>query len=221
MYYRNSLKNKYFKCRTDVNWNKYRKQRNKVVNLRRTSIKKYFDKECSNDSNGKKFWTTVKPFMTDKGHSSGNIMLQENDNLFSKKSDVVEIFNKYYCTIADDIGENDNIENKLLNDIFDKHDYHPSITSIKLKHTDGEVFSFSPLTEESVHREMKLLQANKATGFDNMPPKIVKLCSSQLCPSFTNLLNNCIAQSCFPADMKKAEVVPVFKKKDALSKKKL
>ncbi len=44
--------------------------------------------------------------------------------------------------------------------------------------------------------------------------KIVKLC-----PSFTNLLNNCIAQSCFPADMKKAEVVPVFKKKDALSKK--
>ena len=113
MYYRNNLKNKYFKCRSDVNWNNYKRQRNKVVNIRRTSIRTYFEIQCSHDSNGKTFWKTVKPFISDKGYSPpGNIMLQDNEELFSKKYDVVEIFNKYYSTIADDIGENDNIENK-------------------------------------------------------------------------------------------------------------
>ena len=216
MYYRNNLKNKYFKGRSDVNWNNYKRQRNKV-NIRRTSIRTYFEKQCSHDSNGKKFWKTVKPFISDKGCSPGNIMLQENEELFSKKSDV-EIYNKYYSTIADDIGENDNIENTTLNEVFEKHSLHPS-TSIMSKCTTGEAFTFLPLTENNVYREMKLLQANKATGFDNMPPKIVKLCSSQLCHSFTKLLNNCRTHSCFPAEMKRAEVAPVFKKQDALLKK--
>ena len=43
------------------------------------------------------------------------------------------------------------------------------------KCTTSEAFTFLPLTENNVYREMK---ANKATKFNNMPPKIVKLCAS-------------------------------------------
>ena len=40
MHYRNKLKNIYFKYRTGVSWNAYKRQRNKVASIRRESIKK-------------------------------------------------------------------------------------------------------------------------------------------------------------------------------------
>ena len=72
IFYRNNLKNRYFRNRTNINWHKYKKQRNKVVGLRRSAIRAYFDKKCKSGSQSKHFWDTVKPFMTDKGYSAGN-----------------------------------------------------------------------------------------------------------------------------------------------------
>ena len=219
MFYRNNLKNKFFKHRSDTNWNNYRKQRNKVVGLKRYAIKKYFINKCCNDANGKNFWQTVKPFMSSKRSCTGNIILQDNDQLYSKQSDVADILNSYYSTIADNIGGSDNIDDDTLENIILRHRDHPSVNAIKSRRTDRNVFTFCSLTEESVYRELNSLHINKATGFDNMPPKIVKLCSAELCPSFTILLNICINKSCFPADMKRAEIVPIFKKNDVLDKK--
>ena len=213
IFYRNNLKNRYIRNRTNINWHKYKKQRNKVVGLRRSAIRAYFDKKCKSDSQSKHFWDTVKPLMTDKVYSAGNIMLQEDDCIVTDKSHVSEILNEYYCTIADDIGQSDNIDGASLLDIFDRHNEHPSIQEIKYRCTDNTSFTFSPLSEASVCHEMKSLQANKATGFDNIPPRIVKLCSHVLSPSFTKLLNNCISQCCFPADMKKQKLFLYLKRK--------
>ena len=65
---------------------------------------------------------------------------------------------------------------------------------------------------------MSKLNIKKATGNDNLPPKIVKLCAPELAPYFTSLLNRCIVQGVFPENMRKAEIVPVFKKNDKLIK---
>ena len=92
-------------------------------------------------------------------------------------------------------------------------------THIKSRGISGNLFTFCHFTEESVFRELKHISINKATGFDNLPPKIIKLCSAELCSSITKLLNNCVNKSCFPIDMKRAEIVPVFKKNDVLNKK--
>ena len=77
MYHRNKLKNKYFKNRTDFNWKSYQRQRNKVTNQKRLSIRNYFGNRCKSDVNGHVFWKTVKPFMSDKGQKGDVIMLRD------------------------------------------------------------------------------------------------------------------------------------------------
>ncbi len=54
---------------------------------------------------------------------------------------------------------------------------------------------------------------NKATGYDQIPPKTVKLCSKELSQTLTELVNNAFKQNIFPDDMKRVEVTPIFKKK--------
>ncbi len=54
----------------------------------------------------------------------------------------------------------------------------------------------------------------KAKGYDNIPPKIVKMCSNELSVTITELIKHFFETSRFLEDMKKAEISPIFKKKD-------
>ena len=58
------------------------------------------------------------------------------------------------------------------------------------------------------------MNANKATGFDNIPPRIVKLCAYELAVGFTELINKAIKENIYPDEMKLADLCPMFKKKD-------
>ena len=51
-----------------------------------------------------------------------------------------------------------------------------------------------------------------------IPPRIIKLCHKELTPALTKIINNSISQCVFPSHLKKAEVIPLYKKKDHLSK---
>ncbi len=72
-----------------------------------------------------------------------------------------------------------------------------------------------------VHKIMSKLNKNKATGFDNVPPKVVKMCTDELSVTVTELISSVFANNLFPDDMIKAELCPLFKKKDDTIKKQL
>ena len=63
-----------------------------------------------------------------------------------------------------------------------------------------------------VCEQMANFDANKSTGYDNIPPKIVQMCRDKIAVSFMSLINNCINDCHFSFDMKRAEIVPIFKK---------
>ena len=54
----------------------------------------------------------------------------------------------------------------------------------------------------------------KATGPDEVPPKLLKAGAEALCPSLTNIINMSIKSGKFPTEMKKADIAPVYKKSD-------
>ena len=56
----------------------------------------------------------------------------------------------------------------------------------------------------------------KATGYDDIPPKLLKLGATELAPTITNLINQSIEKSHFPTALKKSESSPLFKNKDSL-----
>ena len=65
---RNMLKRKYKKINSQENWIRYRAHRNHVNSLRKKSLQQYIKIKCNqpNICNGKEFWKTIKPIISNK-----------------------------------------------------------------------------------------------------------------------------------------------------------
>ena len=62
------------------------------------------------------------------------------------------------------------------------------------------------------------IDSKKSTGVDNIPAKIVKACSIPLSGALACLINTTFHQGEFPTRLKGAQVVPIHKKNDPISK---
>ena len=115
--------------------------------------------------------------------------------------------NDYYINVAKDIGQNRNI---YITE-------HPSIYKIK-QHYEGNNFQFNYTTREDVLKILKTLNPKKATGCDLIPAKLLKHASFQIAPVISNIINKVLDEGTFPNILKKAEVIPVYKKSDKLNR---
>ena len=198
--YKEFLKNK-----SNNTWTDYKKQRNYCVELRRSSMKNYLKTKCEKkDSN---FWNTVKHFLSKRNKSSENIILSENSRIMNNQKEIPDIMNDYYINVAKDIGQNQNI------DITE----HPSIIEIK-QHSEGNNFQFHYTTREDVLEILKTLNPKKTTGCDQIPAKLLKHAFFQIAPVILNIINKALDVGTSPNIIKKAEVIPVYKKSDKLNK---
>jgi len=91
--------------KTNKNWHRYRQIRNLVTKIKRKSIGQYFIDRCSGGTNNKDFWTTIKPFLPNKGTLvKKNTVLLENDNLITDQEQICNMFTDLYVNVAKDIG---------------------------------------------------------------------------------------------------------------------
>ena len=100
---RNMWRNKHFKNKRDTAArDKYVCCRNKVVKLMKSSVNNYFRKQCEGPCNSKRFFKTVKPFLSNNLSCSGGskIMLKENDTIVTDATEIANIFNVFYGSIA-------------------------------------------------------------------------------------------------------------------------
>ena len=92
---------------------------------------------------------------------------------------------------------------------------HPSIIKIKDTFKKSNDFSFKHITPIEIIKQIKKLKAKKSVSGE-IPTKVLQLskevCASKLADCFNAALNNCI----FPDELKLADVVPCFKKKDPM-----
>ena len=79
-------------------------------------------------------------------------------------------------------------------------------------------FQFHHTTREDVLKILKTLNPKKATGCDQILAKLLKHASSQIAPVISNIINKALDEGNFPNILKKAEVIPVYKKSDKLNK---
>jgi len=101
---RSKCKNKYNKWPSRENYLSFKKARNYCNSLNRKTKRQYF-KEASSEGvmNNKKFWDTLKPFMTNKGFSTfSNIAINdENEVLITDQNKLAETFNNHYINILE------------------------------------------------------------------------------------------------------------------------
>ena len=219
---KNMLKRKYEKIKNSVNWNKYRNQRNVVNRLRKTSINNYVQDKCNiKGSNNKDFWNVIKPFISNKSRSyCNNIILSIDDNVYTDPAVISSKFNYYFTNIAKGIGTDDRFgtDDSTFSCIEEKKS-HTSISRIKnlmnSKQIDYE-FSFSKVNAELVQKHINQLKSKKATGYDMIPPNLVKLGSNILSQSICNIINMSIENGLFPDALKCAQISPIYKKDSTL-----
>ena len=226
------LRNKFNKHKTVQNWNAYKAQRNKCVSVRRKTIKNHFTSLCSNTGiPNKKFWDSVKPFLSDKdSHGNENYSLLENGQITKEEKEISEISNDHYINIIENItGEKQEgshsrgINNKspgekeeILDTILEKYSCHPSIVNIKSNlPQDGETFHFSNAHPSDILEIIKGIKLGTSMGVGNIPSKLLVMSSDIIAGPLTNLINGTMLRNfIFPDVKKEASVTPVFKKED-------
>ena len=75
----------------------YKKQRNFCSKLYKKERKKYYERlDLNNVTDYKKFWKTVKPFLSDKVTTFPQITWVENDEIISDESKVANSFSNFF-----------------------------------------------------------------------------------------------------------------------------
>ena len=194
-------------------------------------MRAYFQKKCTlnNDDEKNTFWPAIKPFFTNKGHRSGTeIQIQNGENVETNPQTVANIMNDFFVNVASTIGETPTEEVMNLSDgdfcewAVKKHENNESIRAIRtwmINHPLPESlsdFSIPKVSPSSVEKILCNLNPKKATGYDTLPPRIIKAAAPVLATPLSSIINSTIDQCHFPTQAKAAEVSPIHKKDDQL-----
>ena len=223
---RSRFENRYYKSKSFEDKVNYKKQKNYCNRLFKRERKNYYNNlDLKNITDNKKFWATLKPFLTDKGLRSNSICLIEENEIISKDCEVADTLNIFFKNsvssllisgpsecITDIDSTSDNIDSILL-----KFQNHPSILMIKEK-MDHSIFSFNITCLTEVVKEVNALNINKSNPQNSISASHIKqyidICGEVL----LEIINKSIINSEFEDAMKLADITPVNKNADVTNK---
>ena len=193
-----------------------------TAGIRKSAIKDYFQNKCSGAQKNPDFWGTVKPFLTNKGSSSGSsVMIRSEDIIETKPQDVARLMNNFYVNIASKIGgdidlnQHDESNAEFVQKCVHFFENHSSVQNIISEHKKCN-FNFVHTDLQTVEKVISNMDTKKSTGFDSIPPRLLRPVSKHISPHICKIFNNCVDSHIFPENAKQAEVVPLFKKDDNL-----
>ena len=177
------------------------------------SQREYFAERCDGGPKNQRFWPTIKPFINSKCHVQENIILREKDDIVNDNKN----FNEYFTGIASDIGFNDPIpddygKDEVLISLIAKYDNHPSIIAIQSAVLEHGTFEFEQVDINQIYQILVNMNDKKATGYDGIPCKLLKLGAFPLAGILCKLFNISISECKFPDVLKLAEISALFKK---------
>ena len=223
---RSRLRTRYNKWKSRENYVLYRLSKKECDRLTEAAKTQYFRNATENGTmTNKEFWKVMKPALTNKGIiCSDVIILEEDGQLISDESKLVEIFNKHYINIVETtmgappttLGNpyDSNQDEITVREIIDKFADHPIIMKIRENKLALGLGSFTlpTATREEVNKIMSKLDTTKACGPDKIPPKIVKISANILDSPIANIITANINSNRFSENAKNANVPPVYKK---------
>ena len=130
---------------------------------------------------------------------------------------MAKIFNEYFTKIASDIGYNDLIPDDYDNDdvlisLIRKYDNHPSVLSIKSSLQEHGTFEFKHADTNQNFQILRNMDDKKATGYDGIPCKLLKIGAYPLAEILCKLMNISTLECRFPDELKLAEISALLKK---------
>ena len=196
-----------------------------IVSLLRATKKNYYEKLYINVIiDNKKFWKSVKPLFSEKSQINTKIILLDEEEIISDSTNCAEIVNNYFSDIAINLDVDREIHTVSTHSddpvmtAIEKYKTHPSITKIAEEDLPHSNFDFHDITEVVMLKAIENLDVSKSFPKDNIPPKIIMKNKDIFSKVLINAIRKCIENCIFPVNLKNADISPLFKKLDRLSK---
>ena len=103
----------------------------------------------------------------------------KRSNFFKEAVSTLDISENYFINISDPIEK-----------AVSKYKFHPSILLINDKISSQDKFSFKPISNLGIEKEVQLINPKKATTSDSIPPRILKISSEASADVLHNLFKN-------------------------------
>ncbi len=191
--YKKSLKSKAY---TDIQ--AYKKFSNYFNTLKRQSKKQHYDKLVKNSkSSSKRTWKIINDIVylkKGKGRSIHQIK-DEDGRLTNEPIQIAETVNKFFVGIGQKLSSKFSEIHSDLN--------FPSNKSS---------FFFKPISMYEVRSHIDQMDKSKSARPTDPQVKFLKMAKDIVSPFLAKIFNLCIIKGEFPKDLKKACVIPVYKK---------
>ena len=203
---KNSLFRKVYKSFTESNLEVYKKYRNTLNRTIKLAKETYY-KETIDSAKGdsKKLWKIIDTLINSKNKEKNFPQKLDIEGKKVRDSQVIcNNSNLYFANIGKNLAKSIRPvpHSKKLN--VNKIN-HKSLTNL---------FFFTPSTTEEVNSIIKNLNNKKAIQENDVETKFLKISYAIISPIISNVFNSSIKQGKFPDALKKAEIIPIFKKGD-------
>lgn len=129
--------------------------------------------------------------------------IEHDDKLVSDSSEIAQLFNSYFTNITKELRTNMNVNNSCSHVILPTQDrFNPN------------TFFFNPVTCEEVLITISGLENKPSCGYDNFNNITIKNIGPEIAQILQHILNLSVEYGIFPENLKKAIIVPIFKKGD-------
>ena len=197
---RNRLYKTYLNHPTVYNMNRYKKYRNKLTTIIRTSRKMHYAEKLNQvKSNMKSTWRIINDLIGKKQNPLPNDKFTMNENIINPQ-DTANTFNSYFINIGPNLSNNIGNQNK-------------DFTTFLTKPTQFSMF-LNPTNPNEIIKITKDLNTSKSYGHDRISTSLLKQIIHVIASPLTYIFNLSITTGECPNALKIAKVNPIFKKND-------
>ena len=177
---------------TEEAWSNYHSIRNKITCTNREAHTKYQSNLFTSDGeiNRGKFWKYIKSIRKDQ---HGIAPLNVNDTVIVNSKDKAEALNCQFQSVFT----------------------HEDLSHLPSCYGPSQpVIPDISISVDGVLNLLKTLDTKKASGPDQIPARILKLCAEEIAPILTVIFIQSLNSGFIPKDWLSANITPVFKKGD-------
>ena len=201
--FKNKLYTKYLKVKSVYNEITYKNYKNKLTRILKAAEKKYYSELLiANKSNMRKTWNIIKGIINKNRVQNPHNKFKLNSNeITTDPATISDYFNKFFVNIGPTLAQKIPKQNHSPEHYLGER----SLNSIFLSHvTENELIKLVSQLKDS------------SPGYDGIKASVLKLSMNVLSTHLTHLCNMSLMEGVFPDELKKANVIPLFKSGDPM-----
>lgn len=203
--------------RDKLNWKKHKMSeddpRRPVLKAQIDNLSKILRRICTSARNSyitnlfqtyqsdiKKTWHTINTLLSRKSTNSTPEKLNIDGTLITDKLTMANAFNDFFSNVGPNLAESIPHSEKHFSSF--------------LKIRQNRNFLFTEISPETVINIIKTFNAKTSVGCDGFSNKVLKSIKEEIATPLSKFINQSFSTGIFPDLLKKARVVPIFKKGD-------